>query len=350
MDEQIWAKLKRLPKVDLHVHLDGSVLPETVRELARQQGKQLPLDVGGGLTPWMQIGESCGSLREYLSKFDFVLPFLQIGEALKRTAYEVVQQAAEQRCLHVEVRFAPMLHTREGLSPTEAVRCVTEGLALGERRFGISARAIIISMRSDSFERNMQALEAAYAYFGRGVVAVDLAGDEAAFPPERHRPLFEAARRYGMPVTIHAGEAAGAAHVREAIEGLGASRIGHGVRIAGDDEVIELVRKSGTPLELCPISNIQTKAVNGWDTYPLKAFLDEGIVVTANTDNMTVSGTNMTLEYAMLMQHCGLTMEDIAVLIANGAEAAFLEGAEKQMLLQQIHHGLKAEGLSPGSA
>lgn len=344
IDNHLLDHLNRLPKIDLHLHLDGSVKPNTIRELASQLGMELPVTKDEDLTPWMQIDDSCTSLKEYLSKFQFVLPFLQTTEALERVAYEVVEQASEQGCVYIEVRFAPLLHTVNGLTVDEAIHYTIEGLRRGERQFGVKARAIAICLRSDSIEQNKEVIEAANRYYGKGIVAVDLAGDEASFPPELHRPLFETAQRYGLPITIHAGEAGGSQNVYESITGLGASRIGHGVRIINDPEVMELVKTKRIPLELCPISNIQTKAVTGWDAYPINAFMEQGILVTVNTDNLTVSGTNITLEYYMLMEQCGLSIEQIGTLILNGANASFLEEPEKRKLTEQVRMALLNAG------
>ncbi|WP_285889027.1 adenosine deaminase [Paenibacillus glycanilyticus] len=340
MDQQLQEQIRLLPKIDLHVHLDGSVKPETIRELAKAQDKELPVGAEGDLTPWMQIDESCNSLVEYLSKFNFVLPFMQTAESLERIAEEVVEQAAASGCLYVEVRFAPMLHTLEGLSAGEAILHTIAGLQKGEQTFGVKARVIVICMRHDSVEKNLEVIEAAREYYGKGVVAVDLAGDEAGFPPALHQDVFDLASRYKLPITIHAGEAGSAGNVRESITRLGARRIGHGVRMTEDPAVIELVKATRTPLEMCPVSNIQTKAVTGWDAYPIRTFMEQGILVTVNTDNMTVSGTTMNLEYEMLAEHCGFTIEELARLAVNSAEAAFLEGEEKEELKAAVHNAL----------
>ncbi|MFX3634742.1 MAG: adenosine deaminase [Candidatus Pristimantibacillus sp.] len=340
INNHLLDQLDQLPKIDLHLHLDGSVRPDTIREFASQLGKELPVTEEEDLTPWMQIDDSCSSLKEYLSKFQFVLPFLQSAEALERVAYEVVEQASEQGCFYIEVRFAPLLHTVNGLTVDEAIQYTIEGLRRGEHQFGVKARAIAICLRSDSIEQNMDVIEAANRYYGKGLVAVDLAGDEASFPPELHRHLFEKAQNYSLPITIHAGEAGGSQNVYESITGLGASRIGHGVRIIDDPVVMELVKMKRIPLELCPISNIQTKAVTGWEVYPITTFMEQGIIVTVNTDNLTVSGTNITLEYYMLMERCGLTIEQIGALIVNGAKASFLEEPEKQILIDEIRNAL----------
>jgi adenosine deaminase len=339
------ALLPQLPKVDLHVHLDGSVKPDTLKELAREQANPLPIGSDAELQDNMRVGEHCESLKEYLSKFSFVLPYLQTGAALERVAFEVVEQAAKEKVKYIEVRFAPQLHREQGLSAHEVIHHVVEGLRRGEQAYGTTARAIIICLRSHSYEWNKEVIEEAALFYKKGVVAVDLAGDEASFPAKLFRQLFEGAQQLGLPVTIHAGEAAGAENVREAITALGAVRIGHGVRMLEDQGVVELVKERQIPLEMCPLSNIQTKAVSDWDAYPLRRYMEQGIVVTVNTDNMTVSDTTILKEYERLMEHCGVTLNEIARIIMNGVKAAFLEETEKKAMIIRFESEFSALGI-----
>ncbi|MEV5024590.1 adenosine deaminase [Paenibacillus sp. LPE1-1-1.1] len=337
--------LSQLPKVDLHVHLDGSIKPETLRELANEQGNPLSVSSHEELLNHMQVSEHCESLTEYLSKFSYVLPYLQTGAALERAAFEVVEQAAMQRIHYIEVRFAPQLHRMEGLTLYEVIDHVIHGLQRGEQAFGMTARAIIICMRNHSYDLNKDVVLEAARFYKKGVVAVDLAGDEASFPAELFQQLFADVRQHGMPVTIHAGEAAGAENVRVAITSLGAVRIGHGVRMLEDPEVVSLVKERQIPLEMCPLSNLQTKAVPSWDAYPLRRYLEQGIAVTVNTDNMTVSDTTIQKEYELLMEHLGLSMTEVAHVIMNGVRAAFLTGSEKDSLIRRYEEELRALGL-----
>ncbi|WP_337101245.1 adenosine deaminase [Paenibacillus sp. YIM B09110] len=337
--------LRRMPKVELHVHLDGSVKASTIRELAGSEAHSLLPESEDELLALMKADPDTTSLTQYLSKFSFVLPYMQTAEAIERIAYELVEQAAEQQVRYIEVRFAPWLHTHQGLSIEDAIRCTVNGLRRGEAAFGTIARVIVICMRNHSFDLNLKAIEAASLFYTKGVVAVDLAGDEASYPAHQFAPLFERAKALKLPVTIHAGEAAGAFNVRAAIEELGAERIGHGVRMEEDPAVIELVKEKKIPLEMCPISNIQTKAVASWASYPLRKYLQEGVIVTVNTDNMTVSDTTITKEYSALMEHCGLSLQDIAVIVMNGVKAAFLEDDRKDELVKQFELELSALGL-----
>ncbi|HTG69955.1 MAG TPA: adenosine deaminase [Candidatus Udaeobacter sp.] len=339
------ALLSQLPKIDLHVHLDGSVKPETLLELAREQGSPLSIASEDELLAHMQVGEHCESLKEYLSKFSFVLPYLQTGAALERVAFEVVEQAAKERVNYIEVRFAPQLHRLQGLTIHEVIHHVVEGLKRGEQAFGTVARAIIICLRSHSYPLNKDVVEEAARFYKKGVVAVDLAGDEASFPAQLFLQLFEEAQTLGLPITIHAGEAAGAENVHVAITDLGAVRIGHGVRMLEDPEVVALVKERQIPLEMCPVSNIQTKAVSDWGSYPLRRYLEQGIIVTVNTDNMTVSDTSLQKEYEQLIEHCGITLDEIARIIMNGVKAAFLEEDEKKAMIARFESEFAALGL-----
>lgn len=329
-----------LPKTDLHLHLDGSVKPTTLIELAHEVGERLPAYEPDLLLPYMQVESQCKSLVEYLNKFQFVGQYLHTPFSLERVAYEVVEQAAAQNCLYIEVRFAPQLHRKLGLSVEGAIMHVIRGLQQGERDFGVVSRCIAICLRGHSEDLNREVIRAAALYLGKGVVAVDLAGAEAAYPPELYRDLFAMARERLLPITIHAGEAAGAASVRTAVELLGASRIGHGIRMKEDSEVVKLIRRERIPLELCPTSNLQTKAAESLGTYPIREYFDQGIAVTVNTDNLTVSGTTITEEFDLLYTKLGFSAEEIARIALNGAEAVFLQGSEKKEWLKRFKQKL----------
>jgi len=329
---QTGSWIRQMPKVELHMHLDGSLRPETVLELAAEQGIPLPALNSKGLLPYMQVDGSCSSLTEYLSKFAFTCLFLQAGKALERAACEAVEQAAAEGCRYVEVRFAPQLHRERGLSCEEAVHHVTAGLKRGEELYGCRAQAIVICMRHHSAALNKEAIEAAAAYAGRGVAAVDLAGDEAGYPAALFRDIFILAHRKGLPVTIHAGEAAGPDNIYAAVMKLGASRIGHGVRLKEDPAIRELIRRRGTPLEMCPVSNIQTKAVADWSSYPIRDYFESGIPITVNTDNPGVSGTSLNREYGILAELFHFSCQELSQLVMNAADAAFLNARDKAEL------------------
>lgn len=335
LGKDVIEAIKQLPKIELHVHLDGSVLPKTLIQLAKAQHKSLPVYEEQALLSYMQVEEDCKSLNEYLSTFDFVLPFLQTKEALKTVAYELVAQCAQYEVKYVEVRFAPHLHTNEGLTINEIYEAVIEGLQQGEQQFNIVARCIGIILRGHDKQKQMETIEVASQYLGKGLVAVDLAGAEALYPPELYIEPFNKAKQLNIPITIHAGEAGGANNIKTSVQALHASRIGHGVRLEEDVNIFNDINKLQIPLEFCPISNIQTKAVLSWEHYPLKQYLQQGINITVNTDNLTVSNTNLTKELAILVEKFNLTFEQLAVLQLNAVNSIFLE-EEKKLHFQQL--------------
>ena len=344
--------LKAMPKVDLHLHLDGSVKPETVLEWAERDGVELPSRDAGAVSRLMKVQGRCGSLAEYLEKFRFVGTFLQTAETLSRAAFEVVEQAAGENCAYIEVRFAPQLHRVKGLRPEEAIEAVLAGLARGERQFGVIARGIVCCMRGHPEKLNVEAVEAAARFRDQGIVAVDLAGDEANYPSSLYVEVFRRAHRLDLPVTIHAGEAGGPANIEVAIRLLGAARIGHGVRLREDGRLIETVLERQIPLEMCPTSNVQTNAVDGWDSHPLREYFDRGLAVTINTDNLTVSDTTITREYEEAAKRFGFTARELGRIALRSASAAFLPGEDRSSLVKRVRERLEAlfaaDGGPPG--
>jgi len=337
-----YLAISNMPKVELHVHLDGSVKPSTLIQLAKKQGKSLPTYDEQQLLAFMQVDQQCLSLNEYLATFDFVLPFLQTAEALELVAYELVAQCAEQNVKYVEVRFAPHLHTQEGLSINQIYEAVINGLERGEQQYNVIARCIGIILRGHDKENQLETVEIAAQYLGKGLVAVDLAGAEALFPPALYIEPFDKAKQLMLPITIHAGEAGGADNVWTSIAQLHASRIGHGVRLQEDEKIFNDVKQLNIPLEFCPISNIQTKAVESWEQYPIKNYMDRGIRVTVNTDNLTVSNTNLTKELVTLIEKCDLSIDQLIQLQFNAVESIFLEEHLKTQFAIQFKGELEA--------
>lgn len=279
-------------KVELHCHLDGSLNIEFVNEMLQEQGVVYEKDV---LKEKLEVRPDCTSLTEYLEKFELPLRCLQTKEGLRRGACELVRDVAKEQVKYIEVRFAPMLSTDRGLSCKEVIESVVDGLKQGEKTYGVYASAIVCAMRHHSLEKNMEMLEAARPFVGKGVCALDLAGDESAFPTVLFRQLFEKANEWGVPFTIHSGETGNVENVREAIE-LGAKRLGHGIALWKSPELMEFCKEKRVGIEMCPTSNLQTKAISDMEQYPLEDFLERGLLVSIHTDNRTVSGTTMEKE------------------------------------------------------
>lgn len=301
--------------IDLHVHLDGSLSFDMARELANIQGMEIKSEKE--LKKLMVAPKDCRDLNDYLTKFDYPLKLLQTEKAITYSVYELLKIQKLQGLVYSEIRFAPQLHTRKGLSQEQIVAAALRGTQ------GFSCGLILCCMRgANNQAMNLETLEAAEKYMGKGVVALDLAGAEALFPTENFEELFRKAGKKGIPFTIHAGEAAGPESIWKALE-FGASRIGHGVRCLEDKVLVQRLAQDQIPLELCPTSNMNTKVFNNITRYPIMRFLDEGIKVTINTDNMTVSNTTLQKEFQLVSDTFRLNKTEIERLMKNAAESIF---------------------------
>ncbi|MEH2957926.1 adenosine deaminase [Candidatus Merdisoma sp. JLR.KK006] len=315
--------------IDLHLHFDGSLLPRTILELAREQQLPLPAEDPDELKLFLSAPEDCESLNEYLEKFDLPLSVLQTKEAIRKAMYTLLSSLKEQGMLYAEVRFAPQSHLRKGLTQEDAVKAAILGMQEATAGSFFMAKLILCCMRGgDNQEANRKTIETAAAFLGRGVAAVDLAGAEALFPTADYEELFAYAKDLGLPFTIHAGEADGPESIEAGLR-FGAARIGHGVRANEDEKVLGLLRESQIPLEMCPTSNVQTKAVSSFLEHPILRYLRSGLKVTVNTDNMTVSDTTIEREYRRLKTELGMTEEERKALLFNAADAAFLTEEER---------------------
>lgn len=327
------SSLARLPKIDLHLHLDGSLRAETVLDLARQQGLSLPVWTAGELRRMLEVWGRAHDLAEYLTKFDLPVRLLQRADALARVAAELIEDVARENVRYAEVRFAPWLHTRRGLRLSQAIAAVLDGLSQGEKRCGVQSRLIVCCMRHHSPQDNLAVAEVSLRFKDAGVGGLDLAGDEAlstaaTLPVE----AFRLAQEKGLHRTVHAGEGAGPESIRVAIEVLGAERLGHGVRLCEDPALMEEVRQRGITLEMCPTSNVQTSVVGSVDEHPIDAYLRAGLRVTVNTDNRRVSRTTLTEEYGLLVEHFGWGLPQILATTRNSLAAAFVPEALREEL------------------
>jgi adenosine deaminase len=325
-----------LPKADLHVHLDGSLRLETILELGRQYGVELPAIDLPGLDAAIGCGRNFGSLVEYLRGFDITLRVMQTEEALERIAFELAEDAHRENVRYMEVRYAPMLHTRLGLKLTKVVEAVLAGLRRARETYGIKANVIVCGIRNISAESSYQMAELAVAYKGRGVVGFDLAGAEADFPPKHHRAAFQLVRDNNVNCTIHAGEAYGPESIAQAIHVCGAHRIGHGCRLREDGDLLHYITDHRIPLECCPSSNVQTGAVKDLATHPLKLYFDLGVRVTVNTDNRLITDTSVSKELDLVHSELGVPFSDIKSMIVAGFKSSFQPFHEKQALLRKV--------------
>jgi adenosine deaminase len=332
---------EQLPKTDLHVHLDGSLRLETIIELAREKNIELPSMDPAVLRRTMHLGENCGSLVEYLKAFDVTLRVLQHKDNLFRVAYELAEDAARENVRYMEVRYAPMLHTREGLKLTSVVEAVLAGLRAAQEEYGIESNVILCGIRNVSPESSLEMAELAVAYKGRGVVGFDLAGAEYDHPAKHHRRAFQLVRDNNINVTIHAGEAYGPESIAQAIHVCGAHRIGHGCRLREDGDLLHYVNDHRIPLECCPSSNVQTGAVTTLASHPLKFYFNLGLRVTVNTDNRLVTDTTVSKELWICHKEMGLPLADIKSIVVAGFKSSFLPFHIKQGYLRQASQELE---------
>jgi adenosine deaminase len=337
------ARIRALPKAELHVHLDGSLRTGTLLELAEAQGKPLPSRDPERLRKAMRV-EDAADLTEYLQKFDTTLSVMQTAAALERITRELVEDHAREGVRYVEIRYSPILHTRAGLTLDEAVEAPLRGLRAAEEGTGIRAALIVCGIRSMDPAVSRDLAELAVAFQGRGVVAFDLAGAEAGHRPEKHLDAFRVARNANLPVTIHAGEAWGPRSIHQAIHLCGANRIGHGTRLQEDPALENWVRDFRVPLEICLTSNVQTRVAPSLGAHPARGYFQRGILLTLCTDNRLVSGVTLTDEYERAARELGFSWDELKEVARMGFEAAFLPWDEKRRMLAAFDR--EAEGLS----
>jgi adenosine deaminase len=323
---------RSLPKVELHCHLDACVRVETVVDVARETGVPLPADVRAALI----APEVCADLADFLRRLELALAVMQRPQDLERIARELVEDFAADGVIYGEVRFAPQLHGRRGMSPQQAVDAVDAGLVQGRERTGVETGLILCALRHRPAAEGRMIAELAAANFGR-VCALDLSGDEGGHPEAApHAPAFEVARRAGLRLTAHAGENAGASSIHAVLDVLGVERIGHGVRIEEDPELVERVRAGAVSLDMCPRSNVQTRAVAHLADHPIDRLFRRGLRVTVSTDGRTTSDTSVTKELGLLAAQFGWGMAEALACQRHAAEAAFVSERRRQDLLSRL--------------
>lgn len=327
--------LRALPKTDLHVHLDGSIRPGTLFDLAKEQGLKLPVRGVPELRRFLDSLTAGVSLPTYLKAFDLTLSVLQESAALERVALELAEDAHAENVRYMEVRYCPALHVRRGLKLPHIVDAVLRGLSEAGRRYGIQTGAILCGIRHLSPRLSLELADLAAAYHGRGVVGFDLAGAEKDYPAKAHREAFDRVLRNNVNVTVHAGEAFGPQSIRQALHHCGAHRIGHGTRLREDPMTLDYVNDHRIPLEMCITSNVQTRATPSFEEHPFRDYLDRGVRVTLNTDNRLVSSTTMTDELERAVTTFGLKPAELRQVLLNGFKSAFVPLREKGDLLRR---------------
>ena len=324
--------LRRLPKAELHCHLDGSLRPATLLELGRELDRPMPAPDADSLRDYMTVDDA-RNLEDYLERFAITLSVMQTEPALERIAYELAEDSATDGVRYIEVRYAPVLNVREGLSLEQAVEAPLRGLARAEADHGIKGRVIVTAIRNMAPSVSQELAELAVAYRQRGVVGFDLAGGEAGNPAQAHRKAFEYARSHELACTCHAGEGDGADSVRQAVHVCGAHRIGHATRLIEDTSLTDYCNDRRIALEICLTSNVQTHATESYATHPFREYYDRGLNVVLNTDNRLMSDVTLTDEYVHAAQSLGFDFDELARVALNGFESCFLPHEERLQLV-----------------
>ena len=328
--------IQRLPKTDIHCHLDGCLRPRTVLELAEAQGIKLPTRRLPALTRLLEAGKRTRSLADYLKIFDLTLSVMQERSALYRVAFELAEDAAAENVKHLEVRFAPILHRKKKLGYEAIVDSVVDGLRDAGMKNGLTTGVIICGIRSMDPRTSVELAELAVAYKGRGVLAFDLAGQEKDYPAKAHRAAFQLILKNNINSTVHAGEAFGAASIGQALHYCGAHRIGHGTRLREDPDLMRYVNDHRIPLEVCISSNVQTRTVPDVREHPFHFYFRQGLRVTLNTDSRLISATSVTDEIALATRAFHLSPYEIKKIIINGFKSAFIPYADKARMLRLV--------------
>jgi adenosine deaminase len=331
--------ISRLPKAELHVHLDGALRPETMIELAHAARIALPAKNAGSLRKFMRVDDA-KNLEDYLRRFDITIALLQTPEAIERVAYEMVEDAARDNVRYLEVRYCPHLSRAGGMTLDSVVEAELRGFTRGERDFGIIARVINCSLRHYPPAVSEEIATHSVDFADRGVVGFDLAGGEAGRAPGLHKSAFDIAARGYLGITVHAGEAAGPDSVAEAVHLCHANRIGHGTRLGEDPPLLNYVRDRRILVEANITSNVQTRAVARAAEHPVRQYFDAELNVTLCTDAWLMTGVSLSDEYWLAHTALGFTREEIDQLILNGFCSSFLPWPERMTLLDEVRDEL----------
>jgi len=329
------AYFHAIPKAELHLHLDGSVRPRTVLELAKENGVPLPTEDLAKLPDFLEANENTASLVEYITFFELPIAVLQTVPALERATYELCEDLKHDNVRYAEIRYGPWLHVQQGLSLTDVIRAALSGWTAGRKAFGLEGGIIVTALRDMPPAQNLALAQVAGRFVNDGVIGFDLAGDEAGHPPILHEDAFRLARSLGLNITIHAGEAAGPESVRQAIA-MGALRLGHGIRAQEDPEVVATIRENGVQLDTAPTSNAQTKAVRRLEDHPLKRFFEQGIKVTISTDSRTVSHITLSQEFQNAVAALGCSLDQVWAMNLQALEGGFADEVSRARLRHEF--------------
>ncbi|HEM6488219.1 TPA: adenosine deaminase [Streptococcus suis] len=326
--------VNELVKTELHCHLDGSLSLGVIRQLAQMAKITVPAE-DEALRKLVSVHGKVDSLMAYLKLFDFVRPLLQTASALELAAYNLVRQAARDKIIYIEVRFAPELSTDQDLTILEAVSAVLVGLNRGQEDFGVVAKLLVCGLKQTKPNQTKELFSAIADLAPKGLVGFDFAGNEADYPTEELRDIIQFTQALGYPMTFHAGECGCVTNVIQALE-LGIRRIGHGTALTRNPEAIQAFVNSGATLEMCLTSNLQTGAADSIEYFPYHELVEAGANITINTDNRTVSNTTLNREYQLFVEYFGTSKADFYRFNQNAIQASFASEEEKKVLLELL--------------
>lgn len=329
-----------IAKIELHLHLDGAVPPQTMWALAKEKNVPLPADTLEEFEEYLVRSADCRDVNEYLKRFELPLQLLQDKKSLALVTRELIGVLAGQGHIYDEIRFAPQLHCREGLTQRDAIEAVLEGRrqALSDHpeiKNGILLCAMSVGPETVNMQQNLETVRLCREYLGRGVVGLDLAGAEGIVPLRNFHPVFDLARELDVPYTCHAGDSQGPDTVKDALD-FGTRRIGHGHHVFDAPELWPRLLENGVTLEICPTSNIQCRTQPSYAGHPAKKLFDAGVRVTISTDNMTLAATDLDKEYTHCVEEMGFTEKDLVRMNIYAAEAAFLLESERMQLIETL--------------
>lgn len=338
MEQQsIWVQL---PKVNLHHHLEGAIRPETFLDCVQIYQVPVPVHDLEETRAYLRVSETDQSLADFLVKVDRSLMVSQYPGVLERMAFEAVEDAHDQNVSYIELRFGPLLHLQKNRRAEEAIEEVLAGVQKAAAQYPITARVIVCALRHHDAAVNLTLAKIAAKYVDQGVAGFDIAGDEASYPAGIFAQAFDLAKASGLGITVHAGEVGDGSGVIEAITTLGACRIGHGIHIANRPDLVEKVNEAGVTLEVCPTSNVHTRAVTSLAQHPIRRLFDHGVLISLGDDDPTTSGITISSEYQLLAEVFHFSPDEIAQIVLNGAQAAFLPSELKQQLVAELQEKL----------
>ena len=333
--------IKKLPKVELHCHLDGSLRINSIIDIAKKNKVKLPTNEPKQLSKLISLNKQKISLEEYIDLFDITLSVMQDDDALDRISYELMEDLNSDNVYYAEIRFSPILHTKNGMTIEDALNAVQKGLNRGAKKYGVKYGIIICGIRSIDPMISIELAELAVKFKNNGVVGFDLAGAEYNYPAKKHKEAFYIIRNNNVNTTVHAGEAFGPQSIHQAIHTCGANRIGHGIRLKEDPELLSYINNHRICLEICLTSNYHTGAVESIKEHPFNYYYEKGIRVSLNTDNRLISNTNLSKEYFLASQLFNLGLKDIREIIIMSMKSSFVPHQKRKQMIKNISNELE---------